>query len=95
MDSYNAMYRTNIKVVISTKASLFEKKVNEALDELQNEGCDVIKIDSDISYSGDKGYQAMAVITYTHMEVKPDELDNTGFNIDFGIGEPPTFDEDN
>jgi hypothetical protein len=95
MDSHSPFYRTNIKVVISTKAALFEKKVNEALNELQDNDCDIVKIDSDISYSGDKGYQAMAVITYVFWEVKPNELDNTGFNIDFGIGEPPAFDQDN
>ena len=87
------MYRTNVKVVISTKAALFEKKVNETLNELQDNNYDIIKIDSNISFSGDKGYQAMAVITYTYLEVKADELDNTGFNIDFGIGEPPNFDQ--
>ena len=89
------MFRTRIKVIISTKAALFEKKVNEALKELEDDGCNILRVDSDISFSGDKGYQAMAVISYVYMEVGADDLDNTGFNIDFGIGEPPAFSEDN
>ena len=89
------MLRVSIKAVVSNKAELFEKRVNKALKELQDDGCDILKVDSNISFSGDNGYQAMAVINYEFMEVKPDELDNTGFNIDFGIGEPPAFDQDN
>ena len=81
------MIRHSIKVLISTKGEYLERKVNTALEELENNGCNIEEINSNISYSGDKGYMLMSVISYSYFEEDINELDYDSVNLNFGIGE--------
>lgn len=78
--------KTRVKIFVSNRGTILEEKVNSELEQLEKDGKIIDNIQTDISYSGATGYQAMATITY--LEDIIDEMDPVGFNINFGIGEP-------
>lgn len=78
--------KTGVKILISNKGPLLEEKVNETLNKLESDGKIISDIQTNISFAGNYGYQAIAAITY--LEDIINEVDPIGFNIDFGIGEP-------
>lgn len=78
--------KTRVKIFVSNRGTMLEEKVNSELEQLEKDGKIIDNIQTDISYSGTTGYQAMATITY--LEDIIDEMDPVGFNINFGIGEP-------
>lgn len=82
--------KTRVKIVVSNKGTLLEEKLNEALAELEDEGKTIKSIQTNISFSGSTGYQAIGTITY--MEEYYDQIDPIDFNINFGIGEPSAID---
>lgn len=77
--------KTRVKIFVSNKGTMLEEKVNTELEQLEKDGKIIDNIQTDISYSGTTGYQAMATITY--LEDIINEMDPIGFNINFGIGE--------
>ena len=78
--------KTRVKIFVSNRGTMLEEKVNSELEQLEKDGKIIDNIQTDISYSGTTGYQAIATITY--LEDIIDEMDPVGFNINFGIGEP-------
>lgn len=58
---------TRVKLLTSTKAKLLEETINDEIAELEKEGYIIESIDSNISYTGDKGsmaYMILCQITY-------------------------------
>ena len=60
------MIREAVRVVISNKADIFEKRINKIIKELEEDDCTVNDIDASISFIGEKGYQAMAIIRFLY-----------------------------
>lgn len=60
------MVREAVRVVISNKADIFEKRINKIIKELEDDDCTVNDIDTSISFIGEKGYQAMAIIRFLY-----------------------------
>lgn len=85
-------YKHHVKVVVSTKQALVEQRVNEILEELENDGYEIFDIDMNISYCGREGYQILACIKYME-EVKDElkDLDLSTIGFDFGV-DPPDAD---
>lgn len=81
------MYRERVKVLVSTKGEFLERKINKAIEELEDVKCIIGPITTNISYHGKEGYMLMATIIYTYLEEDINELDYSGTNLDFGIGE--------
>lgn len=83
------MVREQVRVVISNKSDIFEKRINKIIRELEDDKCTINDIDTSISFMGEKGYQAMAVIHFLYddgEEENNDEIlaDLSNINLDSG-----------
>lgn len=90
-------YRNKVKIVVSTKQALFEERVNKELEKLENDGYEILGIDTNISFAGKEGYQMMACIKYAeevlHIEYNQDDVDIISYNIgDCSMADNISFD---
>ena len=60
------MIREAVRVIISNKADIFEKRINKIIKELEDDDCTISDIDTSISFMGEKGYQTMAIIRFLY-----------------------------
>lgn len=81
------MIKEHVKLLVSTKATLLEEKVEKTLEELREDGYDIVCVTSNISYAGDKGYMILCQIDYNE-EIPNDNIDIPDYDagIDFGAG---------
>ena len=79
-------YKTRTKVVVSNKAITFEKRLNDEIEKLENEGHNITHIKTDIGHAGKEGYMLLGTIVYLIEEwvIDADNFELHGF-IDFGV----------
>lgn len=86
------MIKTRTKIITSTKGHLLEEKLNDELDRLEKEGYLIESVSTDLSYAGEpRAFAYMAIGTIVYTEEVLDDINRVGFNIDFGIGESDTI----
>ena len=86
------MIKHHVKTIVSSKTDMFDKKMNDAIEELENDSYTIESIYTDISFAGKEGYMLHGTIGY--YEEVLDDLERLGFNIDFGTADIPSFDSD-
>lgn len=80
------MTKTRVKILVSNKGPLLEERLNKELDKLEQDGYFIRSVETNISFAGEKGYQAIGTIVYE--EYMDDDLDfYSGIGL-FDNGEP-------